>query len=570
MKEMTQSALQSLYRSHPQAYFLIETVMHQALGNWETITEKIEIVDEERLSRAIRWQVRAADRSLLGREAGDREFANRYAPNHRFRFYGYKQVQAAVAPTTFVCRRCGYIVSLKKQIADGKLAGKDLVCPRCQPQSVLKQIVHIFGHPWCGEIAEIMPQRCSECKQPATLHLDNMAFGRSAWRCPAGHEPRMLSMLCPACGALGIDKRRMQPYAAGAAVKPAALTKVDISAAVDWEEVARRRLAIQDDSLREVILQQYAADPIAREAVQRLLDSSEAARRQMYEQFLESRPDLRGTQEALSNALGGEPDYNIQQLLAEYHGTDQAAEHSASSPLNAYLRGRIQSRFRLVPRYIANLPVLQMIYGYQVGTSRPAEAKVRTFDRGWESAVLAHRQVTEAGLFDLDPGAVVVWVNARHGTTLDVLALHKLLIRPEARGAEGAQIYADVTILLHTLAHLLIRQSELFTGLSRESLSEMIFPPAMAFAIFSAEGSELGALRSAFASYRLLDWLTQALAASRECAHDPVCVEGRITDAAACHACLFIAERRCNSYWNGHLDRRLVSNVRSNDGYWDD
>jgi hypothetical protein len=573
MKEITQSALQSLYNSHPQAYFLIETVMHQASSkDWEAITEKVDVIDEARLSRAIRWHVERADeRWLSGQQEGDKQSISRYAPNHRFRFYGYKQVQAELAPTTFLCRKCGYVVSLKKKIAENKLTRSDLICPQCKIS--LKQVVHVFGHPHCGEIVEIAPQRCPECKESAFLNIDNISFGRSAWLCQNGHK-RALSMNCPACVSLGEEKAHMTPYAAGAAVKPAAVTMVDIRTDVDWEEVVRKRLAVKQESLRESILEQYKSDPIAWAAVKQRLDSNEAVRRQMYEQFLEVHPELRNRQDAIKQAIGGEPKFIIQRSLTEYHGTEQAAIKSPEDPLNQSLRKLILQKFHLFPRYIADLPILQIVYGYQVGTSNLEEARVRTFDRGWDSAALTNRMRTEAALFDLDPTAVASWISAIVGASLDELTLHKMLIQPEISDKEKGvgqqeEVYQLVETLLHTLAHLMIRQSEIFTGLSRESLSEMIFPPALAFALICEDGSELGALRSAFASYRLLDWFGQALFASRECALDPVCIEGKITGSAACHSCLFISERRCNGYWNERLDRRLVSEMRRNNGFWD-
>ena len=49
MREITLSALQSLYSSHPHAYFLIDSLMHRASDkDWDIITEKIDVMDEER------------------------------------------------------------------------------------------------------------------------------------------------------------------------------------------------------------------------------------------------------------------------------------------------------------------------------------------------------------------------------------------------------------------------------------------------------------------------------------------------------------------------------------------
>lgn len=570
MKEITQPVLQSLYRCHPQAYFLVETVMHQASGqDWEALTERLDVADAERLDRAISWQVRRADRirlAELGEAVADAEFRRRYGERHKFKIYGYKQVQAELSPSTFTCRKCGFVSPLKKKIESGTLTKEDLICQRCNIP--LKQIVHVFGHSRCGQINEIGPRRCPDCKQPFSLHLDSNAFGRSYWICPNRHRDD-LSMYCNDCAAtLGgfTAEARMRPYAAAAAVKPVALTMVDIGTDVDWQDVAKQRLAIQQESLRDLVLAQY--EGAAREAIGRYLDSGEMAREQMYAEYREKHPEAAGAQAAIRDAIGGEPEFQIQRLLSEYYGVSREVK-AAQDPLDPNLRSMIRREYHLDPHYIPSLHILQMVYGYQVGSSNLRIAKVRTFDRGPESAVLAHRTETEAALFDLDAHAVSSWLARRLGREISELDLQKMLMRPETSGKLGAEVYGLVETLLHTLAHIMIRQSELFTGLSREDLSEMVFPPALAFAIYSADGSELGALRSAFASYRLYDWLGQSAHACRECALDPSCVQGKITGTAACHVCLHIAERSCNGYWNEQLDRRVVSDVRRNDGFWD-
>lgn len=567
MREITQSPLRSLYNCHPQAYFLIETVMHRAsIAGWESITEKIDVVDEDRLNQIVKAQVRSAD---LTRANGNlQEFLARYRPNHRFQFFGYKEVQAEIAPTTFLCRRCGYIKSLEKAIASEKLDKNQLTCPSCK--IVLKQVVHIFGHSRCGYVEEIEPRRCRECGETYKLIIDNSDFGNSEWRCPNGHTAPLVKH-CPSCtdeDGKRSKETQMKPFAAAQAIKPASITMVDISADADWEDVARRRLDIKEESLRDAILEHYKSDPLALAAVKSRLDSGEMGRRQTYEQFLEMRPDLRGVSNAVIAALGGEPELSVQRLLAEYRGTEQASSSSLANVLDDALAGLIARKFSITPLYISSLPVLQMVYGYQVGSSNVEKAKLRTFDRGWDSIVLTHRMKTEAALFQVSPSAALSWVNSKLGSNFNEVTLHKMLLRP-GTDKEAQRVNELLESLLHTMSHLLIRQSELFTGLSRESLSEMIFGPALAFAIYCEDGSELGALRSAFASERLYEWFRQAYRASRECAHDPVCAEAKVTQSAACHACLFISERKCNGFWNGKLDRRLISDVRNNDGFWD-
>ncbi len=566
-KQMQQPIRQSIYRNHPQAYFLIGPVMHKATNrNWEDILEPIQIEGPERLSRAVAEQVRNADRDrALATGQNPNTVSSRYGPQHKFAFFGYREVAAEVAPTTFVCRRCGHVTSLKDKIEGNRLTKNDLMCPNCH--LALNQVVHVFGHPACGRIEEILPlfQNCSQCGQAYRLILDNSAFSRSRWICPNGHE-RDLAMSCRDCEAGGMSpaETRMSAYAAGAAVKPLSFTKVDIDASANWENVARQRLELSGDALSEAILGRYRnGDPFTLKAMEALL-TNESTRLQVQQEFLAQYPEYAALAGDIERAIGGTPSYDTQMALAEYGGVDAQAKRLSRSPLNSYFRKQIVSRYHITPRYIPALPLMEMVYGYQVGSSN-SRARVRTFDRGWDSVVLCHRTTTEAALFDLDPAELAKWVGRKLNRELDKLELQRMLMRPESNHVA----YGYVDTLLHTIAHLMIRQSELYTGLSRESLSELIFPSAMAFAIYAADGSELGALRSAFASFRLRDWLGQCYSASRTCALDPSCLRCRITTSAACHSCLHIAERSCNGYWNERLDRRVVSSVEESDGFWD-
>jgi hypothetical protein len=565
-REHTLTPLSAIYRNLPGAYFLSESIMHKASNtNWKDLAESITLTDEDRVDQELRRQIRRADHKRLGMTEGERYFTQRYKNQHRFRPHVYKEIYAQVAPTTFLCRTCGLVVSLERKIQSNKVTAKDLTCPTCNTR--LNQVIHVFCHSACGEIKEIVPRNCPDCHQSMRLRIDNLAFGYSEWYCANGHI-RPLLYFCPQCST-DQHKQKMIPYTATTLIKPVSITMVDIKTTTSWYDIARTYLNLQGQSLHDVILNSYA-DPLVRESIEIRLNANRVEHDKVVEAFLLQHPEYRQQQQDVLAALDGEPDESIQRSLAEFHGTQLTAASVHRDPLAPYLRRKILEKFHVSPRYIPNLKILQVVYGYQVGKSDLEQAIVRTFDQGFESIALVHRMATEAALFEVDPSAITAWINRRLGLDLDPATLRKVLLRKEScPQLPGDEIYELAETLLHTISHLLIRQSELFTGLSRDSLSEQIFTPALAFYTLAAEGSELGALRSAFASYRLRDWLEQCLAASRECSHDPICTSGKITGSAACHACLFIAERRCNNLWNESLDRRLVSNVQNKDGFWD-
>lgn len=133
-------------------------------------------------------------------------------------------------------------------------------------------------------------------------------------------------------------------------------------------------------------------------------------------------------------------------------------------------------------------------------------------------------------------------------------------------------------IMLHTLAHLLIRQLAFDSGYASASLTERIYSrlpeggrPGMAgVLIYTAAGDQegtLGGLVRQGVPERLMATLSSALTTASWCSSDPICREstGQGVDAlnlAACHACCLIAETSC-AYANALLDRGLVVGTES-------
>ncbi|WP_435017957.1 DrmB family protein [Tundrisphaera sp. TA3] len=136
-------------------------------------------------------------------------------------------------------------------------------------------------------------------------------------------------------------------------------------------------------------------------------------------------------------------------------------------------------------------------------------------------------------------------------------------------------------VLLHSLAHALIRQLSLECGYTAASLRERIYSripalgePMAGFLIYTAapdsEGT-LGGLVSLGDPETLGRHLDHALEIVRLCSSDPLCAEHRPTQGsltlhgAACHACLFVPETSCER-GNKYLDRTvLVETVERDD-----
>lgn len=122
-------------------------------------------------------------------------------------------------------------------------------------------------------------------------------------------------------------------------------------------------------------------------------------------------------------------------------------------------------------------------------------------------------------------------------------------------------------IVLHTFAHLLIRQLSFESGYSSGALRERIYASEgqAGVLIYTADGDSegsLGGLIQQGEANRLYPAIIAALEAASWCSNDPVCSESEslgITglNRAACHSCSLVSETSCE-FNNLLLDRKLL------------
>ena len=126
-------------------------------------------------------------------------------------------------------------------------------------------------------------------------------------------------------------------------------------------------------------------------------------------------------------------------------------------------------------------------------------------------------------------------------------------------------------VLLHTIAHLLIRELALECGYNAASIRERIYAdpdsesPQAGILVYTAAADSdgtLGGLVDLGRPENLGRLLKQALSRAAICSSDPLCAEhdpekDRSLHAAACHACSFVAETSCER-GNRYIDRAFV------------
>jgi len=138
-------------------------------------------------------------------------------------------------------------------------------------------------------------------------------------------------------------------------------------------------------------------------------------------------------------------------------------------------------------------------------------------------------------------------------------------------------------VLLHTLAHLLMRRLAFASGYSSASLQERIYAgqdgsdPQAGILIYTAAGDAegtLGGLVRQGEAPHLARTLLRAIEDADGCSNDPVCRESRgqgmnALNLAACHGCCLTAETSCETS-NLFLDRTLLIGNDRVPGMFDD
>ena len=108
--------------------------------------------------------------------------------------------------------------------------------------------------------------------------------------------------------------------------------------------------------------------------------------------------------------------------------------------------------------------------------------------------------------------------------------------------------------LVHSYAHIVLRQMSLLSGFDQNSLSEYLIPKALTFIIYhnNRQAFNIGGMFTLF-EHRLSDLFSRIRNFGDHCVYDPVCEN----QGGACHSCIYIAEYSCQGY-NQNLSRNLL------------
>lgn len=141
----------------------------------------------------------------------------------------------------------------------------------------------------------------------------------------------------------------------------------------------------------------------------------------------------------------------------------------------------------------------------------------------------------------------------------------------QKRGLQVTESQGPRLILLHTLAHSLIRQMSLDSGYSSASLRERIYSDDQMTGLLiytstpDSDGSLGGLVQQTISAERFENLLISTRESVEICSNDPLCREHnpRRTErlnSAACHACTMVSETSCE-FGNRLLDRGMIVNL---------
>jgi len=174
----------------------------------------------------------------------------------------------------------------------------------------------------------------------------------------------------------------------------------------------------------------------------------------------------------------------------------------------------------------------------------------------------------EGVFLQLDPDEVAAW-QTRPAVCERVAALEngQILWNQQHKAREFP---VGPYLLLHTLAHLLLKALALHCGYPAASLRERLYLDAdnarYGFLLYTASPDAEGTLGGLTQqAKRILDRLEEAVEEARFCSNDPICahhqpgnqLQSRLLHGASCHGCTLISESSCEMR-NEYLDRALV------------
>ena len=230
-----------------------------------------------------------------------------------------------------------------------------------------------------------------------------------------------------------------------------------------------------------------------------------------------------------------------------------------------------------------DIQIVNCTYGYTRRVADPKNSsnkncrlKLNAYDRtkdGTANLVYGSKLDTEGILFEISQRKIIEWLYQNKIVREEQLPdlddelsvkkwfseyVHADVISMFGEIDDSEKITKNVFALLHSMSHAFLKTAGEISGLSSNSLSEIIIVETASIFIYAqtSQGIPLGAL-SGMAESNYAYFLKKAYEDSRACVFDPICTE---RDDTACGACLIIPEISCN-HFNAELGRKYLYSI---------
>lgn len=242
-----------------------------------------------------------------------------------------------------------------------------------------------------------------------------------------------------------------------------------------------------------------------------------------------------------------------------------------------------------------DIQIINCTYGYsrrvadpKNSTNKNCRLKLNAYDRtrdGTANLVYGAKLDTEGILFEISQRKIVEWLYENNIISEEQLPdldddisvkkwfaqyVHSDVISMFGEIDDSEKITKNVFALLHSMSHAFMNSAGELSGLSGNSLTEIILIETASIFIYAqtSQGIPLGAL-SGMAESNYAYFLKKAFDEAKNCVFDPICTE---RDDTACSACLIIPEISCN-HFNAELGRKYLYSIDGVDnptvGFWE-
>jgi hypothetical protein len=244
-----------------------------------------------------------------------------------------------------------------------------------------------------------------------------------------------------------------------------------------------------------------------------------------------------------------------------------------------------------------DVEVISCTYGYTRKTADPVisseqnkkcRLKLNAFDRAKDinaTLVYGAKLETEGILFEISQSKIIEWLSKNKiieeeqlpdlDDEISVKKWYAEYVNGNAVSMfgeidESEKITKNVFSLLHSMAHAFIKTAGEISGLSSNSLTEIIIVETASIFVYAqtTQALPLGAL-SGMAENNYALFLKKTYEDNKNCVFDPICTE---RDGTKCSACLIIPEISCKNY-NNELGRKFLYNIENMEnpmlGFWE-